>query len=301
LQTFPVNDILFCYEKVFLRIRFPMENQLILADTHIHFYNCFDVGYLLDSAFKNFQKEADRSIGGTNFKAFLFLAETKTESWFQHQYDQVLREPSRAGRVGQWTVQFTNEDCSLYVRSNDRKGLYIIAGRQVKTMEKLEVLALGTIHNFQDGTPLEELIREINRLGALAVIPWGVGKWIGRRGGIVKNLLKKGPLPSFFLGDNGNRPIFWPKSNLFKQAEQKGLSVLRGGDPLPFPSEIGQIGRFGIRLQGSIDPGYPYRDIKKILLDPATHPQMYGSLERPGRFFGNQLRFFFKKRAETTH
>jgi hypothetical protein len=272
-----------------------MENQLILADTHIHFYNCFDIGYLLDSAFKNFQKETDQSRGKIPFKAFLFLAETKTGSWFQHHSYQVLRKPSRTDRVGQWTIQPTNEDCSLYVRSNDRKGLYIIAGRQVKTMEKLEVLALGTIHDFTEGIPLEELIREINRLGAIAVIPWGVGKWIGRRGGYVKNLLEKGNRPSFFLGDNRNRPIFWPKSNLFKQAEQKGLPVLRGGDPLPFPSEIRQSGRFGIKLRGSIDPGYPYRDIKKILLDPATNPQGYGSLEQPGRFFWNQLQLFLKR------
>ncbi len=278
-----------------------MENQLILADTHIHFYNCFDIGYLLDSAFKNFQKETEKSGEKIPFKAFLFLAETKTESWFLHQYDQVLREPSRAERIGQWTVQFTKENCSLYVRANDRKGLYIIAGRQVNTMEKLEVLALGTIHDFKEGTPIEELIREINRLGAIAVIPWGVGKWIGRRGGMVKELLEKGNRLTFFLGDNGNRPTFWPKSNLFKQAEQKGRPVLRGGDPLPFPSGIGQIGRFGIKLQGSIDPEYPDRDIKKILLDPATNPQIYGSLERPGRFFRNQWRIFIKKRAETTN
>jgi hypothetical protein len=278
-----------------------MGNQLILADTHIHFYNCFDMGYLLDSAFKNFQKETEKSGEKTPFKAFLFLAETKTESWFRHQYNKVIREPSRTERIGQWAVQLTKEDCSLYVRANDRKGLYIIAGRQVKTMEKLEVLALGTIHDFKDGTPIEELIREINRLEAMAVIPWGVGKWIGRRGSILKELLEKGNRPTFFLGDNGNRPIFWPKSNLFKQAEQKGRPILRGSDPLPFPSEIERIGRFGIKFQGSIDPEYPDRDVKKIILEPSTNPIGYGSLEQPGRFFGNQLRVFVKKRAETTN
>ena len=177
-----------------------MENQLVLADTHIHFYNCFDIGYLLDSAFKNFQKESEKSGGKTPFKAFLFLAETKTESWFQHQYDQVLREPSRSQRVGQWTVQLTNEDCSLYVRSNDRKGLYIIAGRQVKTMEKLEGLALGTIHDFEEGPPFRRIDPRDQPIGSHCRYSLGSREMDRPKRGHCKKPSGKGDSPLFFFG-----------------------------------------------------------------------------------------------------
>jgi hypothetical protein len=178
---------------------------------------------------------------------------------------------------------------------NDKEGLYIVAGRQIKTKENLEILALGAIQDFDERAPLETLIGQIGYSGALPVIPWGVGKWIGRRGKVIKDLQGKRDLPPFFLGDNRNRPIFWPRPNLFSQGEEKGLSVLPGTDSLPFPSEVWQIGKFGFKIHGPIDPEYPFRDIKKLLLDPLARPQVYGSLENPWRFFWNQLRVTLRK------
>jgi hypothetical protein len=266
-----------------------MNNRLIIADAHVHLYDCLDMAHLLDLIFSNFQKEANKPIKGTSFSAFLFLAETKTENWFYRFSSQPEKGPSQAGEFGRWTFRPTRERCSLYARSDEKKGFYVIAGRQIRTRENLEVLALGTQQSFEEGAPLKEIITLISRLGAIPVIPWGVGKWIGRRGEFLKNLLGR-DLPPFFLGDNRNRPLFWPRPNFFKQAEQRGLAVLSGSDPLPFPSEMRKIGRFGIKLPGSIDPEYPFRELKKLLQDPMARPQTYGSLENPVRFFFNQLR-----------
>ena len=273
-----------------------MNNRLIIADAHVHLYDCFDMGHLLDRVFNNFQKEADNPIKGTPFSAFLFLAETKTENWFYRFSSQPEKGPSQAGEFGKWAFQPTKEGCSLYARSDEKKGLYIIAGRQIRTKENLEVLALGTIQDFEEGAPLKEMISLISHLGAIPVIPWGVGKWIGRRRKIVKDLLQNKGLPPFFLGDNRNRPLFWPRPDLFKLAEQKGAPILPGTDPLPFSSEIGQIGKFGVKLPGSIDPAYPFRELKKLLLNPIARPQAYGSLENPARFFWNQGRVKWKKK-----
>ena len=74
------------------------------------------------------------------------------------------------------------------------------------------------------------------------------------------------------------------------------MTILPGADPLPFSSEIGQIGKFGFKLSGSIDSEYPFRELKKLLLDQNTIPQSYGSLENPVRFFWNQLRMKWMKR-----
>ncbi len=273
-----------------------MNNRLIIADAHVHLYDCFDMERLLDLAFSNFQKEADKPMKGTSFSAFLCLAETKTENWFYRFSHPAERGSSQPKGIGKWTFRPTKEDCSLYACLDEKRGLYIIAGRQIRTKEDLEVLALGTIQSFEEGIPLKEMISLISRLGAIPVIPWGVGKWIGRRGKIVKELLNEKNLPPFFLGDNRNRPLFWPRPNLFKLAEHKRMPILPGADPLPFSSEIGQIGKFGFKLPGSIDSEYPFRDLKKLLLDPNTSPQAYGSLENPVRFFWNQLRMKWMKR-----
>ncbi|HMK65322.1 MAG TPA: hypothetical protein VK564_05965, partial [Thermodesulfobacteriota bacterium] len=156
--------------------------------------------------------------------------------------------------------------------------------------EGLEVLALGTLDPLEEGRSLISLIPKISQSGGLPVIPWGVGKWLGARGNLVKSIIEQNEIRPLFLGDNGNRPTFWPRPKYFELAEKKGIALLPGSDPLPFPSEIVKIGRFGFKISGSINPGYPGRDIKKLLLDPATKPEIFGSLEKPLRFFRNQLK-----------
>jgi hypothetical protein len=278
-----------------------MKNQLIIADAHVHFYNCFDSERWVDSALNNFRKEVGNSLEEPPFSAFLFLTETKDENWFQRFSCQAETGPAQAEGRGKWGLQQTKEACSLYARLNDKAGLYIIAGKQIQTIENLEVLALGAFQDFEEKAPLEALIKQISDLGALPVIPWGVGKWIGRRGRVIRDLLGRRAFPPFFLGDNRNRPIFWPRPNLFNQAEKKGLSVLPGTDPLPFPSEMWQIGRFGFKLFGSVDPEYPFRDIKKILHNPKTRLQPFGARENPWRFFWNQWRLNLKNgKSKTT-
>jgi hypothetical protein len=272
-----------------------MRNQLIIADAHVHFYGCFDMEHLFDSAFNNFRKEVDNPLQGTPFSAFLFLTETKGEKCFHRFSRQAKGGTGQAQGRGKWALRPTQEDCSLCAHLNDNEGLYLIAGRQIRTKENLEALALGTIQDFEEGVPVRELIGQIDLLGAIPVIPWGVGKWLGRRGKFIRDLLGEKDLPPFFLGDNRNRPIFWPRPNLFNQAEKKGLSILPGTDPLPFPSEIWKIGRFGFKIHGPIDPEYPFRDIQKLLLDPMARPQPYGTLEIPWRFFWNQLRVTLRK------
>jgi hypothetical protein len=178
--------------------------------------------------------------------------------------------------------------------------LFIIAGRQIKTAEGLEILALGTANRFGEGESIETLIRQISQSDALPVIPWGVGKWFGSRGDLVKKFIDQVEISPFFLGDNGNRPVFWPRPKIFQQAETKGIYILPGSDPLPFPSEIDRIGRFGFKMDGSIDPDYPSRDIKNLLLSPDIRPEGYGSLESPLRFFWNQLKMNWPSGGRTS-
>jgi hypothetical protein len=282
LQTVKVNDIL---GHIFPQNVFQMKNPLIIADAHVHFHECFDIGQLLDRALKNFRKAA-----GGLFTALLFLTDTETDGWFVRHARGRADGEDKEKQTGDWTLQRTREDCSLIARSNSRDSLILIAGRQIQTAEGLEVLALGTVSRLEEGSSLETLIRQINQEGALPVIPWGVGKWFGARGNRVKTLLERGGKAPFFLGDNGNRPIFWPRPALFARADKKGMAILPGSDPLPFPSEIDKVGRFGFKVEGSLNLEFPCRDIKRLLGNRDNRLQSYGRLENPLRFFQNQLK-----------
>jgi hypothetical protein len=275
-----------------------MNNPLILVDAHVHLYGCSDVEQWLDSASEIFHKEAAKIVPGALFTAFLFLAETKKEDWFQLHNHQAQRDPSPDRRVGDWTFQRTEEDCSVFARLNEKEpqGLYIIAARQIKAESNLEVLALGTEEPFKEGRPVKELIQLIWDKGALPVIPWGAGKWLGARGQMIKQLILDPGGPLFFLGDSRNRPVFWPKSSIFKKATLKGLKSLPGSDPLPLRSHEKFPGSYGFWLRGNIQPDHPFTSIKKILLNPEIPVVPYGKRERPFRFIRDQ--FFLRAKAE---
>ena len=103
--------------------------------------------------------------------------------------------------IGNWAFHRTHEDCSLYAQSKNSQGLFLIAGRQIVTAENLEVLALATANDFRDGSPMEELIEAVKESGGIPAIPWGPGKWMGRRGVFLRNLLERAKDPGLFLGD----------------------------------------------------------------------------------------------------
>ena len=74
-----------------------------------------------------------------------------------------------------------------------------------------------------------------------------------------------------------------------KKAEEKGLRILPGTDPLPLASECCRPGSFGFTIQGSLSLEEPGEHIKQMLLNPKICLEPYGSLETPFRFIRNQL------------
>lgn len=264
---------------------------MIFVDAHVHIYSCFDLQSFLDSALENFKAEAARCGQEDAFTALVLLTETAKENWFHRLAGYAgSRSGNGTESIGNWTFHRTNENSSLYAQSEKSQGFFLIAGRQIVTSEGLEVLALATAQTFTDGSPIVELIEAVKESGGIPVIPWGFGKWMGKRGAILKNILRKEKDSFLFLGDNSGRPVFLPRPSLFEFAEKKGIRVLPGSDSLPFPSESHRAGSFGLSIQGTIARDRPARDLKRILPDPKTRFQAYGNLEHPYRFFRNQLR-----------
>jgi hypothetical protein len=266
------------------------QGGLILADAHVHIYNDFNLESLLNGALENFKKMAAQQGIRSPLIAFLFLTETKDENCFSRLTRQATENKKSPSQVfGKWGFQKTREDCSLYGRLNKGEGLYIISGRQIKSENNLEILALGTVEPFKEGRPIQELIHAVGKRGAMPVIPWGAGKWLGTRGRMIKNLLRTREVPPFFLGDTRNRPVFWPKSSIFRQAALKGLKTLPGSDPLPLRSHQKAPGSYGFQLKGEINSDYPFKSISTFLLDPKVSVVPYGRQEGPFHFFWDQF------------
>ncbi len=265
-------------------------NQLIIADAHVHIYECFNLEQLLNAASDNFKIFAGQQGYQDNFTPVLFLTETIKDKFFQQFFDGVDINPKCRGiNLNDWKLKWTQESLSLYAFNKLGQGIFLIAGRQVVTAENLEILALITDQTFADGLSLEATIKSILAAGGIPVLPWGFGKWMGKRGKFLHNFLEESNFPSLFLGDNGGRPIFWPRPSHFKQAEKKGLRILPGTDPLPLASEYCRPGSFGFTIEGELSLEEPGKQIKKMLLDSTISIQAYGSLETPWRFIRNQL------------
>ena len=269
---------------------------MILIDTHVHIYDCFDTEKFFDSAYSNFKSSAERIGRGEEFISILLLSETSRDHWFQRLTNYTVSKsfPDKK-KTGNWVFQKTEEDCSLYGRSSDSKNLFLIAGQQIATSEGLEVLALCTIKRFEDGTPTIKLLEAVKKVGGVPVIPWGFGKWIGGRGNLLRTLITSAEENAFLLGDNGGRPFLLPEPHIFRLAEKRGIKVLPGSDPLPLASERKRVGSFGLSFYGAISKKYPAQELKRFLFDPKIQYRTFGKLENPIRFLCNQLALRLKR------
>ncbi len=274
----------------------PQQGQTFV-DAHVHIYDCFDVATLLSSAYKNFRFEAIQHKGTEEFTGVIFLTETSKHDWFSRLSGYADANNAIVDELGDtWRFLHTDETCSLLAESGGGQNLILIAGRQIVTKENLEVLALATRVRFHDGTPIGRLIMAIKECDAIPVIPWGVGKWLGKRGRILKALVTSVDKPAFYLGDNSGRPIFWPRPTLFQVAESNGMHVLPGTDPLPLASEELRCGSFGFALRGLVSHEKPGADIKRLIKDGAAEIRSYGKLEKPLRFIRSQVRMRLQQR-----
>ena len=258
---------------------------LILADAHVHIYDCFDLEQLLNSTLSNFQNHAHQQGHKENFIGLLLLTESSGDNYFQ----KLIATGKISDNQHNWTFKRTQEQISLIASNDNNQELILIAGRQIVTVEKLEVLALFTNQTIEDGLSLEATIRDIITAEGIPVLPWGFGKWIGNRGNLISELLANHKFPILCLGDNGGRPWFWRKPAYFTQAQQQNLRILPGTDPLPIADQFYRPGSFGFMIKADLNLEKPGKELKQMLIDPTTILQKYGNLESPWRFLRNQL------------
>jgi hypothetical protein len=269
------------------------ELPLVVADAHVHIYDCFDLPRFLHAAAAHFAVEARRQ-GASRHRGVLLLTESQGHDWFAQLAERGRLE--RAGASAPWRVERTEEPESLHLVAGVSE-LWLVAGRQVVAREDLEVLALATARRFPDGAPFEATVEGVRSSGAIAVVPWGFGKWWGRRGALLRRVLSDPRFSGLHVGDNSARPAFWRRPIHFELATAGGGRILPGSDPLPFPSESRRPGSVGFTLRAVLDPRRPAQQLRELAARPDFAPRPYGPRETPARFFRNQLAMQMRKRG----
>ena len=257
----------------------------ILVDSHVHYYDCYRQEAFFSGAARNFDGAARALKVSENYRGCLLLSETSQD----HYFSAWRAEAERSGD-GEGPFQKTEEACSLLFARPGQPPLTIIAGRQIATAERLEVLALGHDGEFADGQDLASTLEAVAQTSALAVIPWGFGKWWFKRGRLLSTALKAGNPANLRLGDNGGRPRGAPASAIFTAARAQGYGILPGTDPLDLPEETGRAGGYGFALETAWDAERPFASLKAALEAEGPDIRSFGSRVGLAKFLISQIR-----------
>ena len=290
-----------------------MTSATLFVDTHVHIRKRFNRAQVFAAAARNFAAAA-RQKQVSDWAGVLMLTESATENAFK-ELESLLEgaeKPVRLDGWGDWCGVLCRDGISVRVsRSNGstehQAPLFVIAGRQIDTSERLEVSALGSDEFIPDGLPIEEVLKRARAHGTYQILPWAPGKWSFARGRRIDAMLTDGLTDeltnggeyAFALGDNGGRPAIWPRSRFMRKAVRLGIPVLPGSDPLPFDSELQRIGSYGVQLTGEFDAEHPGRSVLALLRAQRGQPDTYGRLNSAFAFFRNEIQMQLTKRART--
>jgi len=247
-------------------------------DGHVHFHSLNRVEPTLDAAAAHFRSQFRRSDG---LVGALLLTQTSGERVF---------ESLQAGRsAGTWTIAPASDEPESLIARRGQVAIAIVCGRQVRAADGLEVLGLGTCQTYPDGLPFAQAVSRVHESGALTVLPWGFGKWVGERGRRVEQVLDTLGPSSVFLGDNGNRLAAFGVPKLIRTRQHKGFRVLPGTDPFPLSREPMRVGSFGFCSPVEPPATAPWRALRYWLVAQASSPPAYGVAVGPLRFVLDQV------------
>jgi len=258
---------------------------LIAVDAHAHLHACFAVESFLLAAARRLSKEGSGTPGA------LVLTEGRGE--------RAMEALEGLGARTAWGVEPLEAGAVLRLRrrgSGDQ--VLAVRGRQLRTRENLEVLAVGgAVETLSDGSSVGATVRAVQAAGGVPVIPWGFGKWWGSRAAVVLRCIERTDPSLLFLGDSGGRMAGSPRPRLLDLARHRGVRVLSGSDPLPFAREGTRAGSFGSILSVGLDPDRPASSLVEALRDPTLEPRSFGRGVSPGRFLLNQVRMLWRARG----
>jgi len=227
----------------------------LLFDGHVHVYPCYDWRVAVRALVHNLGR-----FDGGDAVLLGFLAEGSGSGFLR----EVRENPERYRDDG-LALEPSTDPGAVMVKMEDQVKGYLIAGRQIVTAERLEVLAIGTDVDLPDGEPVKVTLARVRASGAAAVLSWSPGKWFSGRGRTVRRLLDDERAGVFLLGDTALRPMGWPFPFLMALGRRRGFKVIGGSDPLPLPGEERRIGTYGVSVRAVFDESAPAVSVQRML------------------------------------
>jgi len=273
----------------------PPTNEITLVDTHVHLHACFRLDRAFNAAYWHFTRAARRWPEST-WKGVLCLAEGADEDAFERLSENASRSDRVAG-PDEWAVGSTEDETALIVRTSSGRELIVITGRQCPTTDGIELLLPGRRSGPGPDCSLAEAMEYALEESGPVLIPWGFGKWFGRRRRLISEIVLNAEPGRILLADSGNRAAGLPEPKLLRAARSFGRAVPAGSDPLPFRSEEDRPGSYGTALDHIVLGRNPTGGVLQALLDPRAYIDTFGSLETTARFVRNQVGMQLRKRS----
>ncbi|HMO02074.1 MAG TPA: hypothetical protein PKD37_00820 [Oligoflexia bacterium] len=207
----------------------------MIVDTHLHCYRNFS-GELFARYFLN-------NLGGSNKIAGVFTKNLAAS--IQDDHNQVIEFFAQDKN---YQIQSFNGGvfCANFV---DKREIYFYFGMQLQSAEKLEALVFTpNFKNLPTGLSFLEMVaRALDQVPLLA-LPWSFGKWFGSRGKLILEALNKHGVNRILFVDHPSRFEIFLRCPVFSLAQESGVRIIAGSDPLPFSGEEKRVGSFGSKI-----------------------------------------------------
>lgn len=242
----------------------------IVIDCHVHLYPAYDEGALFDAALNNLN-----ALTPTAHKAILLVERSDCDRFATLQAGSSVPSGFELSTVDAISLKLTSKT------SGD--SLLVIAGRQIATCERLEVLSWCSQSRIPDGLALNETIATVRQVGGVPALAWAPGKWFGARGALIQAAIADQTCRPLMLCDTTLRPVGWPTPPQFLEAMRQGIPVMAGTDPLPMAGEEQEVGRFGVLFESAetLDTG---EKLRAFLANPPSQQVLRGVRNGPGRW-----------------
>jgi hypothetical protein len=258
----------------------------LVVDTHVHIHECFELEAFMTAAAANLARAIGHPAAADTATGALCLTEVEGTSVFD---DLSSLSAANEERLGDWRPYSTPDPRVLLFEAPASIPILMVAGRQIRTREGLEVLALGCREAIEDGLTIDRALEETQLAGALPIIPWGFGKWTLDRGDTIRKLIDNRGPEAFCLGDVGGRWKGLPEPSLLVTGRERGFAILPGSDPLPFAREVYRPGSSGVVLPHSASVDRVLEDLLHNLQQTADESRAYMHLESLGLFIRHQI------------
>ncbi|MBU0716254.1 MAG: hypothetical protein KJ964_12935 [Verrucomicrobia bacterium] len=242
---------------------------IVAADGHVHLYPAYDIKAVFRHLIQNLDRLAEAAgftkseTIGSRIHKLAFLAESR-----EHDFFSRLQNQDKAVVANGLEITSGTDPVCVTVNFHEIGRVCLVAGRQIVTRERLEILGLAMRVKIPDGLPTRDVIQKVVEAGGIPVLAWSPGKWLFARGRLARDLIESDQGRVLRLGDTALRPTLWPEPRLMKLARERGLAVIPGSDPLPFAGEERYAGTYGFVCQGVFDTSQPAASIGRMLAGP---------------------------------